>query len=80
MKSQIGRWGNSLALRIPKYITDELALSINDEVEGCIEQGQLMVCPVQKLPKYTLSQLLSQELEPESETDWGKPMGNEYIC
>lgn len=80
MKSQIGRWGNSLALGIPKYIADQLALSINDEVEGCIEQGQLMVCPVQKLPKYTLSQLLSQELEPESETDWGKPMGNEYIC
>ncbi|WP_039202086.1 hypothetical protein [Aphanizomenon flos-aquae] len=26
MKSQIGSWGNSLALRIPKYIADELAL------------------------------------------------------
>ena len=80
MKSQIGRWGNSLALRIPKYIADELALSINDEVDCRIEKGQLMVKPVQKFPKYTLSQLLSQELEPESEIDWGKPMGNECIC
>ena len=77
MKSQIGRWGNSLALRIPKYIADELALSINDEVDCRIEQGQLMVRPVQKCPKYTLSQLLSQDLEPEAEIDWGKPTGNE---
>ena len=77
MKSQIGRWGNSLALRIPKYIADELALSINDEVDCRIEQGQLMVRPIQKFPKYTLSQLLSQDLEPEAEIDWGKPAGDE---
>ena len=77
MKSQIGRWGNSLALRIPKYIADELALSINDEVDCRIEQGQLMVRPVQKFPKYTLSQLLSQDLEPEAEIDWGKPTSDE---
>jgi len=77
MKSQISPWGNSLALRIPKYIVDKLALSINDEVDCRIEQGQLMVRPVQKFPKYTLSQLLSQDLEPEAEIDWGKPTGNE---
>ena len=79
MKSQIGRWGNSLALRIPKYIADELALSINDEIDCRIEKGQLIVRLVEKFPKYTLSQLLSQELEPESEIDWGKPMGNEEL-
>lgn len=77
MKSQISPWRNSLALRIPKYIVDKLALSINDEVDCRIEQGQLMVRPVQKFPKYTLSQLLSQDLEPEAEIDWGKPTGNE---
>ena len=77
MKSQIGRLGNSLALRIAKYIADELALSINEEVDFRIEQGQIMICPVQKFPKYTLSQLLSQEWETESEIDWGKLMGNE---
>ncbi|MFN7657520.1 MAG: AbrB/MazE/SpoVT family DNA-binding domain-containing protein [Dolichospermum sp.] len=77
MKSQIGRWGNSLALRSPKDIADELAVSINDEVDCRIEQGQLMVRPVQKFPKYTLSQLLSQDIEPEAEIDWGKPTGNE---
>jgi antitoxin MazE len=77
MKSQIGRWGNSLALRIPKYIADGLGLSINDEVDCRIEGAQLIVKPIQKFPKYTLSELLSQDLEPEAEIDWGKPVGDE---
>jgi antitoxin MazE len=77
MKSQIGRWGNSLAVRIPKYIADQLSLSVNDEVDCRLEKGQLIVEPVQKFPKYTLSELLSQELEPEPEIDWGKPAGEE---
>jgi antitoxin MazE len=80
MKSQISRWGNSLGLRIPKHIAEGLGLSANDEVECRIEQGQLMVKPIkpiQKLPKYTLAELLSQDLEPESEIDWGSPQGGE---
>jgi antitoxin MazE len=77
MKSQIGRWGNSLAVRIPKYIADQLSLSVNDEVDCRLEKGQLIVEPIQKFPKYTLSELLSQELEPEPEIDWGKPTGEE---
>jgi antitoxin MazE len=77
MKSQIGRWGNSLAVRIPKYIADELSLGVNDEVDCRLEKGQLIVEPVQKFPKYTLAELLSQELESEPEVDWGKPAGEE---
>ena len=77
MKSQIGRWGNSLAIRIPKYIADELALGVNDEVDCRLEKGQLIIEPVQKMPKYTLSELLSEELAPEPELDWGKPSGAE---
>jgi antitoxin MazE len=77
MKSQIGRWGNSLAVRIPKYIADELSLGVNDEVDCRLEKGQLIVEPVQKFPKYTLAELLSQEFESEPEVDWGKPAGEE---
>lgn len=81
MKSQINRWGNSLGLRIPKHIVEGLGLAANDEVECRIEQGQLMVKPIQKpsskFPRYTLSELLSQDLEPEPEIDWGSPQGSE---
>ncbi len=77
MISKIDYWEDSLIIKIPKYIVEELALSSDDEVECHVEQGQLMIRPVQKFYKYTLSELLSQELESETEIDWGKPEGNE---
>lgn len=77
MKTQIGRWGNSLAIRIPKYIADELALTVNGEVDCRLENGVLIIQPVQQNRKYSLQQLISQELEHEKEIDWGKPMGEE---
>lgn len=77
MKTQIGRWGNSLAIRIPKYIADELALTVNGEVDCRLENGVLIVQPVQQNRKYSLQQLISQELEDEPEIDWGKLMGEE---
>jgi antitoxin MazE len=41
MKSQIGQWGNSLAIRIPKYVVEALALKPNDAVECTLEAGKL---------------------------------------
>lgn len=76
MRSSIGKWGNSLGLRIPRHIVEELSLHPNDEVECRVEKGRLIVEVVQKR-KYTLEELLSQEMELESEIDWGKPMGEE---
>ncbi|MBD2305232.1 AbrB/MazE/SpoVT family DNA-binding domain-containing protein [Chroococcidiopsis sp. FACHB-1243] len=76
MRSAIGKWGNSLGLRIPKHIVEELSLQPNDEVECRVEKGRLIVEVIQKR-KYSLEELLSQEIEPEPEIDWGKPMGEE---
>ncbi len=77
MKTQIGRWGNSLAIRIPKYIVDELVLTVNGEVDCRLENGVLIIQPIHQLGKYSLQQLISQELEDEKEIDWGEPMGEE---
>jgi antitoxin MazE len=77
MKTQIGRWGNSLGLRIPKYIVEELALVANSEVECRLENGALVVQPVNKLGKYTLQQLIAAELEEDPEVEWGSAMGDE---
>jgi hypothetical protein len=35
---------------------------------------------VNKYDKYTLEQLTNQELEDESEVDWGQAVGEEEIC
>jgi len=33
MKMQIGRWGNSLAVRLPKALVDRLGLREGDEID-----------------------------------------------
>jgi antitoxin MazE len=77
MKTQIGRWGNSLAIRIPKYIAEELELTVNGEVDCQLKDGMLIVQPINKHGKYTLQELIAQELEKDAEVEWGQAMGEE---
>jgi antitoxin MazE len=78
MKSQIGQWGNSLAVRIPKYVVEALDLKPNDALECTVEHGRLVLEPIQALPELSLEELLAGITEPpEPEVDWGRPMGNE---
>jgi antitoxin MazE len=78
MKSQIGQWGNSLAVRIPKYMVEALDLKLNDAVEFSVEDGKLVLEPIHSLPELSLEELLAGITDsPEPEVDWGKPMGNE---
>lgn len=78
MKSQIGQWGNSLGIRIPKYAVEALALEVNAPIEVVVEDGKLILTPIIDLPELSLDELLAQVKEPpESEVDWGEPMGNE---
>lgn len=78
MKSQIGQWGNSLAVRIPKHMVEALNLRPNDAIEFSVEDGKLVLEPIHVLPELSLEELLAGIIDPpEPEVDWGKPMGNE---
>ena len=78
MRSQIGQWGNSLAVRIPKYVVEALDLKPNDSVECTVENGRLVLVRTQVLPELTLEELLAGVIDPpEPEVDWGRPVGNE---
>jgi antitoxin MazE len=78
MKTQIGQWGNSLAVRIPKHIVNSLDLKANDPLEFSVENGKIVLEPVQALPELSLDDLLAEVTEPpEPEVDWGRAMGNE---
>ncbi|MBA3922628.1 MAG: AbrB/MazE/SpoVT family DNA-binding domain-containing protein [Nostocaceae cyanobacterium] len=78
MKSQIGQWGNSLAVRIPKYVVEALDLKPNDTVKFSVEGGKLVVEPIRALRELSLEELLAGITEaPEPEVDWGRPMGDE---
>ena len=77
MKSQIGQWGNSLGIRIPKHAVEALALEANALIEVEVKNGKLVLTPVTE-PELSLEELLAQVQDTsESEVDWGEPVGRE---
>ena len=74
----IQKWGNSLALRIPKAFAQQTKVKKGSRVRLTIEKNRIVVEPVEKA-KITLESLLAR-VTPENihpATDWGKPMGKE---
>jgi len=78
MKSRVHKWGNSLALRIPKSFAIEVGLRNDSAVEIALESGRLIVTPVAE-PELTLVQLLEQVTENNvhGEVDSGPVQGKE---
>ena len=78
MRTRVQKWGNSLALRIPKSFADEVGIDKESPVDLCLEDGKLIVSPV-TAPLPTLSELLAgvtdQNLH--QEVDFGRAVGNE---
>jgi antitoxin MazE len=74
---QIGKWGNSLGIRLPKHVIEALQLSIKDRISCSLEDGTLILRPVSPQKKYKLDELLAQVEEPSEEISWGKPEGQE---
>jgi antitoxin MazE len=62
METRVQKWGNSLALRIPKSLADEAGLKDNSPVQLWLRDKQLVVVPVLK-PMLSLDALLSQVTE-----------------
>jgi antitoxin MazE len=75
---KIQKWGNSLALRIPKSFATELKISEDSEVNLSLENGKLIIKPTNE-KKYELNDLLSQvnEKNIHGEYTFGRPEGNE---
>jgi antitoxin MazE len=78
MRTRVQKWGNSLALRIPRAFALEVGLQEDGEVELSVDRGRLVVVPP-VAPSYTLAELLA-DVRPSNlhkETDWGPPAGKE---
>ncbi len=78
MPIKIAKWGNSLGIRIPKHLAEEVHLQEGDEIEISTAQDKLIVTPL-KRKKYTLEELLEGmgEENLHSEIDWGEAVGRE---
>ena len=79
MRTQIDKWGNSLAVRIPAALAREIAAEKGQEVSVDVENGRLVITPLPKRPTYSLDDILKgfDEDEPQREAEWGPPVGDE---
>ena len=77
MTTQVAKWGNSLALRIPRSVAAAMDVRDGDAVEVTVEQGAIVIRPA--APRYSLDELVGRitARNRHSETDWGGPMGDE---
>lgn len=75
MRAKVAKWGNSLAIRIPKHIVLEAGLEIDMPVEMSLSEGRLVVEP----KRLTLDDLLANVTKENihSLIDFGSPVGKE---
>lgn len=80
MQSNIVKWGNSLALRVPASLAKELDVNAGSPVELLVTDGKLVVSLPKSVPFYTLEELLDGITEDNlhGEISVGPAVGNEW--
>lgn len=80
MRVRVRKWGNSLALRIPKPFAEEAEVREGTVLDLSVQGGRFVAKPVVQA-KYTLRQLLRGVAEDNihEESDWGRPAGREAL-
>ena len=74
---KIALWGNSLGVRLPQSIVQQIGLKAGSVISISAEGDKIVLAP--EGPKYTLQELL-RDATPEQqhdEVDWGDPQGEE---
>ena len=75
-KSKIAKWGNSLAVRLPKSVAESQGLAEGDELEFTSDPEGLTL---KKRPGSGLDELVNAITDENrhAEIDFGEPQGNE---
>lgn len=83
MRTEIRKWGNSLAVRLPRDFVQSLQLAEGSQVELVLAQDGVLLRPVSKRGRRpgarSLDELLAG-ITPENlhaEVAWGEPQGRE---
>ena len=78
MQTKIKKWGNSLALRIPKLLALDANLKLNKMVDLSIEKNSIIITPIGE-KEYSLGKLLKGVTKNNlhGEFDTGAPVGKE---
>ena len=75
--SIVNKWGNSLGVRIPQPVANEVGFTVGTVVNVEVIDNKVVISPIKK--KYQLDELLVG-VTPEiigGEYDWGEPVGLE---
>ena len=81
MQVRIAKWGNSLAVRLPRAIADDLGLAEGQSLDIAIEKGSVILEPTMRVRLSDLvaeAERLGPAAHPEIVT-WGADVGAETI-
>lgn len=78
METRIGKWGNSLAVRIPQSVASQVGLSLNTAVE-LTPRGEKLVISLLERPVADLDALLARVTDDNlhGEVETGPSVGGE---
>jgi antitoxin MazE len=78
MKARIQKWGNSLALRIPKSFATHSSIEQGSVVDLSMDNGRIIIEPARE-QGYSLEEFLARitKKNSHSEIDCGGPIGKE---
>ena len=78
MNTTVQKWGNSLAVRIPRSVAQDVHLHQGSVVDIVLVAGKIVVKP-RRRQRYTLAQLLQgvTKRTRHAELDWGGRVGQE---
>jgi antitoxin MazE len=74
MKTRIQKWGNSLAVRIPKSYAEDLGLADNSPAEMSLEEGGVVIRP-DKERSWDLDSLLTAMTDENVHPAWDSEEG-----
>lgn len=73
----LGKWGNSVGIRLPKHVVETSGLSLTDPVTIHAEDGRIVI--ERRRRRLSLADILKSwpKGERHEELDWGPVRGNE---
>jgi antitoxin MazE len=57
-KAQLAKWGNSLAIRLPKWVVEQARMQEGDAIEIEVVKGRVELRPAERAP--TLKELVAR--------------------
>jgi len=76
MRTRIQKWGNSLAIRIPRPFAAEARIDEDSPVDVSVRSGKLIIVPIEEITLDSLVDRITDDNR-HAEVATGQPVGNE---